>query len=63
MIDGSAKEDPSTMKKLPVEFDGPELIGEVSRRSGASELDKAVVDSALIGFYYLLRVREYIVKG
>ena len=63
MLDGFAKEDPPTMKKLPVEVDVPELLGEMSRRDGASELDKAVADSVLIAFYYLLRVEEYTVKG
>ena len=63
MIDGFNKEDPPTMKKLPVEVDVPEFLGEASRRDGASELDKAVADSVLIAFYYLLRVGEYTVKG
>ena len=45
MLDGFAKEDPPTMKKLPVEVDVPELLGEMRRRDGASELDKAVADS------------------
>ena len=56
MLDGFAKEDPVTMKKLPVKVDVPELFGEVSRRNGASEFDKAVADSVLIVFYYLPRV-------
>ena len=63
MIDGFNKEDPPTMKKLPVEVDVPEFLGEASRRDGASELDKAVADSVFIAFYYLLGVGEYTVKG
>ena len=47
MMAGWAKEDPSTMKKQPVEPDVPELLSNVARSSGATELTKAVGDSAL----------------
>ena len=47
---------------MPVGADVPEFLSDRSRISGLSELSKAVVDLALIGFYYLLRVGEYTVK-
>lgn len=62
MMDGWKKHDPATIKKLPVEADVPELLGQVGSRVEANELDKAIGDLALIAFYYLLRVGEYTVK-
>jgi hypothetical protein len=50
------KEDPPTMKKLPVEVDVCELLVKVGLASGASEKTKAVGDLCLIAFYYLLRI-------
>ena len=61
--DGWRKEDPPTTKMLPVESDVPEwLVGE-GLRTGATVLDMAVGDLAMIAFYYLLRVGEYTIKG
>lgn len=63
MVEGFAKEDPPTMKKLPVEVDVPEFLVKRGRATGASALATAVGDLTLIAFYYLLRVGEYTVKG
>ena len=63
MVDGMGKTDPPTMKKLPVEADVPEWLASLGRDSGATELQKALGDSALIAFYYLLRVGEYTTKS
>ena len=63
MLDGWRKEDPATTKKLPVEADVPEFLAERGRKSNATELEAAVGDSALMAFYYLLRVGEYTIKG
>ena len=63
MIDGMAKEDPPTMKKLPVEVDVPEYIAKAGKDHAASTLTTTVGDLTLIAFYYLLRVGEYTVKG
>ena len=62
MIKGWRKDNPPTIKKLPVEADVPELLSHVGSRSTANELDKAIGDLALIAFYYLLCVSEYTVK-
>ena len=50
------------MKKLPVEADVPELLALASLMKGATELQMAIGDCALIAFYYLCRVGEYTVK-
>jgi hypothetical protein len=62
-FDGWQKEDPPTLKKLPVEADVPEYLSEQRLRAEATELKKAVGDLTLISFYYLLRIEEYTVKG
>ena len=62
MLAGWGKEDPATMKKLPVEADVPEFLALAGKVAGATELQKAVGDCALIAFYYLCRVGEYTVK-
>ena len=62
MLTGWSKEDPATVKKMPVEADVPELLAEQAQRRGASELVRAIGDCALIAFYFLLRVGEYTVK-
>ena len=62
MLDGFAKEDPATKKKLPIEVDIPNYVAELGRAKEASELAKAVGDLTLIAFYYLLRVGEYTKK-
>ena len=63
MLDGFGKEDPPTIKKLPIEVDIPEYISLCSLRAAASERTKAIADLILIAFYYLLRVGEYTTKG
>jgi hypothetical protein len=63
IYDGWRKEDPATMKQLPVEADVPELLAERGRRPFATERDRAVGDLTLIAFYYLLRIGEYTIKG
>jgi len=63
MIQGWKKEDPPTLKKLPVEADIPELLSSIGMLSSANELDKTIGDLALIAFYYLLRVGEYTIKN
>ncbi len=62
-MDGARKQDPPTIKKLPVEADIPELIASYGALPHANELDKAIGDLSLIAFYYLLRVGEYTVKS
>ena len=62
MLDGWSKEDPPTLKKLPVEADVPELLAKQGLMPNADERTKAVGDWALVAFYYLLRVGEYTVK-
>ena len=63
MFQGWKKEDPPTIKKLPVGIDIPEYISLCSLRPTATERDRATADLILIAFYYLLRVGEYTVKG
>ena len=63
MLVGWRKFDPPTVKKLPVTIDIPELLAEVGRAPNANELDRAIGDLVIIAFYYLLRVREYSIKG
>ncbi len=62
MMTGWKKEDPPTIKKLPVGIDVPEYISLCSLRPTATEHDKAAADLILIAFYYLLRVGEYTIK-
>ena len=45
-----------------MEVDVPEFLARIGSVSGASELQKAVGDHALIAYYYLLRIGEYTVK-
>lgn len=63
MLDGMRKEDPPTTKKLPVEFDVPEFLGNLAQEERASPVTMAVADCALMAFTYLLRVGEYTRKG
>ena len=63
MLDGMGKSDPGVTKKLPVEFDVPEFLGDLAQQPGASELSVAVGDCALMAFTYLLRVGEYTRKA
>ena len=62
MLSGFRKVDPSTMKKMPIEVDVPELLVTTGMDCTATELTKAVGDLSLIAFYYLLRVGEYTTK-
>jgi hypothetical protein len=57
------KDDPLTLKKLPVESDVPELLSHIGSLNNVNQLGKAIGDLALIAFYYLLRVGEYTVKN
>ena len=57
MMDGFRKEDPPTLKKLPVEVDVPEQMARMGRAACALALLMAVGDLGLIAFYFLLRVR------
>lgn len=63
MLDGWKKEDPPTIKKLPVEVDVPELLSRIGSQANANALDTAIGDLTLIAFYYLLRVGEYTIKN
>lgn len=63
MLAGFRKDDPPTIKKLPVEVDIPEYIALCSLRPAATEHEKATADLILIAFYYLLWVGEYTMKG
>ena len=63
MLAGFKKEDPPTIKKLPIEVDIPEYISLCSLRPAATEHTRATADLILIAFYYLLRVGEYTMKG
>ena len=47
MFEGWHKEDPPTMKKLPVEADIPEQLVEVGMAKGVTEKERAVGDCAL----------------
>ena len=62
-LDGYRKADPPTHKMLPVEADVPEYLARIGSVSGASKLQKAVGNHALIAYYYLLRIGEYTVKS
>ena len=62
-LEGWAKSDPPTMKKLPVEADIPEQILKWCLLPGATSLMWATGDWCLIAFYWLLRIGEYTVKG
>ena len=62
MLAGWGKEDPATVKKLPVEANVPEFLALAGKEKQATELQQVVGDCALIAFYYLCRVGEYTVK-
>ena len=62
MLDGFAKRDPPSEKKLAVGVDVPEHCCRRGRRA-TSALGRAVGDLILIAFYFLLRVGEYTVKA
>ena len=60
---GWRKEDPPTMKMLPVESDVPEWLVARAGDSLSTELDRAVGDLVMVAYYYLLCVGEYTVKS
>ena len=62
MMSGFRKDDPATVKKLPVEVDIPEYLASFGRRQDSSARDCAIGDLTLIAFYYLLRIGEYTAK-
>ncbi|EJK45407.1 hypothetical protein THAOC_35979 [Thalassiosira oceanica] len=62
MMAGFRKDDPATVKKLPIEVDIPEYLAKVGRQPGSSERDRAIGDLTLVAFYYLLRSGEYTKK-
>ncbi|EJK43807.1 hypothetical protein THAOC_37712 [Thalassiosira oceanica] len=62
MLDGFAKEDPPSEKKLAVGVDIPEHCCRRGNKSAAAKA-KAIGDLILIAFYFLLRVGEYTVKA
>ena len=59
MVDGMRKQDPPTMKKIPVESDIPEFLVRAGQAADATEQARAVGDWSIIAFYYLLRIGEY----
>ena len=59
MLEGWAKDDTVTIKKLPVEADVPELILKWCLMIGATTLMWATGDWALIAYYWLLCIGEY----
>ena len=63
MLDGWCKADPPPTKKLPVEADILEYLCLIGHTMTATPLKAAVRDLALITFYYLLWVGEYMTKG
>ncbi len=63
MVDGWAKEDPPTQKRLPVEADVPEFLVKAGSAPDATERMRAVGDWSLAAFYYLLRIGEYTDKA
>ena len=62
-MSGWKKDDPPTMKKLPVGIEVPEYISLCSLRPTATEHERTAADLILIAFYYLLRIGEYTGKG
>ncbi len=63
MLDGHGKEDPATIKKLPVKLDVPELLVAMEYNCSGMVKDKVVANLTMIAFYYLLRVGKNTVKG
>jgi hypothetical protein len=62
-LQGWAKDDPPTEKKLPVEVDVVEYLVKCSMAPGANSRLRCVADWILIAFYFLLRIGEYTSKG
>jgi hypothetical protein len=63
MLDRYQKVDPATRKKLPVQSDVPKLLVKTAYQQGTTQRQQATADLTMIGFYYLLRVGEYTIKG
>jgi hypothetical protein len=63
LIEAYSKEDLPTRKMLPVEVDVPELPVEMGNGKSGTPHAQAIEDLALIAFYYLLGIGEYMVKG
>ena len=53
------KQDPPTMKELPVESDIPEFLARAGQAADATKRARTVGDWSLISFYHLLRIGEY----
>ncbi len=58
VLNGYRKEDPATIKKLPVQSDVPELLVTTAYNGMGTEMEKAAADLILIAFY-----GEFMVKG
>ena len=56
------KEDPPTMKKLPIEADIPEHPVQMAMETDASKGQKAIANLTLIAFYYLPQEGEYVCR-
>jgi hypothetical protein len=54
MLDGYGKEDPATVKKLPVQADVLELLVATAYYGMGTARDKAAADLTMIAFYYFL---------
>ena len=63
MLDGWEKDNPPTIKMLPVEVDVPEYVAKMALMTGVTPLDMAIGDLILIAFYYLLQIGEYTCKA
>ena len=61
-LEGWSKDDPATVKKLPVEADVPEWVANLSLEKGAIEQMQVIGDCMLFAFYFLLRIGEYTKK-
>ena len=62
MLDGWKKEDPPTVKKLPIEVDIPEYLVRMVTSKDAEKGQNAMAILILIAFYNLLREGEYTCK-
>jgi hypothetical protein len=62
MLDRYRKDNPATIKKLPVQSDVPKLLVLMAYNGSGMDKDNAVADLTMIAFYYLLRVGECTVK-
>ncbi len=54
--DGWQKEDPPTIKQLPIEADVPEFLACIGLAHNATALERVVGDMTFIAFYYLLQI-------